>query len=335
MAALDFPFGQPRGLASALGWDGGSTFGRSGGGSWQGMVEAAAALPPTAYEAALKGFVDGQPPGLKHLKRACAAYTREVSPTSLVRTPTAKVFHVGAPVLAQSACHVVPGRPIHPCGSTSTQEVQQQPARVAMEAYPALVARRCTGTPRASYKGDSSRDGQCAERRAQRQATCDAITGDAITGGAAATVALQLRRKFGFTVRLPAALLELCIDDGSGDDGLDAVLAGMQAGWAAARQGQLRNWGVPLSADPLEGWVADPATSGTVGGGGEGGAGSGGGGRAATQDDCGKQDITVGGGMGGVVGGGGVGGDAVPGRANGRPSSRPGGMLPKRRRGRA
>ncbi len=94
VAALDFPFGQPRGLVDALGW----------GPGWRDLVRhTTQRRSQQEFEAALKAFMARQPPGAKHLKRAVAAHSREVSPMSLVRTPTAKMFWVGAGLLAAAA----------------------------------------------------------------------------------------------------------------------------------------------------------------------------------------------------------------------------------------
>ncbi len=45
------------------------------------------------------------------------------------------------------------------------------------------------------------------------------------------------------------------IQDPTGDR-LDAVLAVIQAAWAYTQRA--RNYGIPTTCDPLEGWIVDP-----------------------------------------------------------------------------
>jgi hypothetical protein len=112
--------------------------------------------------------------------------------------------------------------------------------RVAVEAYPGFAARAIT---RASYKADEVRK-QTAERRRERARIVARLAGD---GG-----------PFGFPLRTGRALARSLVDDGSGDR-LDAVLAAMQAAWCWKRR--TRNWGLPRSIDPVEGWIATASVS--------------------------------------------------------------------------
>jgi hypothetical protein len=57
---------------------------------------------------------------------------------------------------------------------------------------------------------------------------------------------------FGFTLAGDRGILASLTHDASGDR-LDAVLAAMQAAWAARRRA--RNFGLPRGVDPLEGWI--------------------------------------------------------------------------------
>jgi hypothetical protein len=117
--------------------------------------------------------------------------------------------------------------------------------RVALETYPGCLARRIT---RASYKKDG-KEGATAQRREARgqilERLCNANERANVVGDLELDVSETLRQQ--------------CIDDGSGDT-LDAVLCAVQA--AVARRyleaGDDR-YGIPASADPLEGWIATVA----------------------------------------------------------------------------
>jgi hypothetical protein len=104
-----------------------------------------------------------------------------------------------------------------------------------------LVARRWIG--KRPYKSDSP--------ARQTPAQCDARR-DLLAG---------LRERcddlYGVVLDLPGDLAETLLNDGSGDR-LDALLCAVQAAWASGQAG----YGVPPDADPLEGWIVDPATAG-------------------------------------------------------------------------
>jgi hypothetical protein len=104
------------------------------------------------------------------------------------------------------------------------------PARVALEGYPGLLAYELVG--RTSYK-----NADLPDRRQARQRIVGALEG----GRTRLELALALTR----TQR--AAL----VADASGDR-LDAVLCLMQAAWASSRGG----CGLPVDVDPIEGWLA-------------------------------------------------------------------------------
>ena len=111
----------------------------------------------------------------------------------------------------------------------------QTPGRIALEAYPGLLAREVLG--RRSYKSDDPAR-QTAERRAHREILLQALR----QGQTRLAVGMHLR---------PAQHAAL-LDDASGD-ALDACLCLVQAAWAARR-----GWpwfGLPEGLDPLEGWI--------------------------------------------------------------------------------
>ena len=100
--------------------------------------------------------------------------------------------------------------------------------RVAVEAYPGLVAHRLIG--RRSYK-----NGADAGRLIARKDLVDAI---------------EQGRWGGLRMRLTHAQREALVDDAGGDR-LDAVLGLLQAGWAASQP----RWGQPQHVDTVEGWI--------------------------------------------------------------------------------
>jgi len=137
-----------------------------------------------------------------------------------VNPPVAYMLHAGAPRLIAA-------------GLTVYSLHAGDPQRIALEAYPGLIARSIT---RASYKSDTKAKQTAARRTARRQIV----------------EALELGH-----YRLGIALdtgshRELLIEDASGD-WLDATLCALTAAWAWQRREAA--YGLP-DFDPLEGWIA-------------------------------------------------------------------------------
>jgi hypothetical protein len=130
------------------------------------------------------------------------------------------MLHAGVPLLLQAGVHL-PG--LH----------AGDPERVALEAYPGLLAREFLA--RRSYKSDD-RAKQTPDRLIARKDLIDALE--------------QGRSRLGLRLKLSHSQREALIDDASGDR-LDAVLCLMQAGWAQTQPG----YGLPAAMDPLEGWI--------------------------------------------------------------------------------
>ena len=137
-----------------------------------------------------------------------------------VNPPVAYMLHAGVPRLLRAGVHL-PG--LH----------AGDPGRVALEAYPGLLARELIGTR--SYKSDD-RAKQTPERLIARKDMIEALE--------------QGRSRLGLRLKLSHAQRDELADDGSGDK-LDAVLCLMQAAWADARP----DYGLPVGMDPLEGWI--------------------------------------------------------------------------------
>lgn len=217
VAGFDFPFGQPRALVEWLGWPG----------NWAGYVEKAHRLGRAHFGEALKLYRDGHCAGEKQPRRKTDQEADARSPMMWYGVPVGKMFFEGAPRLLTSGVSVIPCWP-------------RPDERVAIEAYPAMAARRWIG--RGSYKSDS-RAGQSREREASRQAIVRGVqSGDFV-------------QRCGFELKLDGTLAEALVADPTGDR-LDAVLSATQAAWAYTQRDT--GWGVPSDCDALEGWIVGP-----------------------------------------------------------------------------
>jgi hypothetical protein len=134
--------------------------------------------------------------------------------------PVAYMLHAGVPLLLQAGAHL----PALHAGDAR---------RVALEAYPGLLAREQIG-PR-SYKSDDASK-HTDERLWARLAIVDAL--------------LEGRTRLQLSLQLVPPLRDALLDDASGD-ALDAVLCLLQAAWATRQA----NFGLPAHVDPLEGWI--------------------------------------------------------------------------------
>jgi len=208
---FDFPFGLPLELVRDLGWPR----------SWKRLVGYCRGLTRAELRARFDAYRAARPAGAKYPHRATDRPAGSSSPMKLVNPPVALMFHEGAPRLAAAGVHV-PGL------------ADGDRRRVALEAYPGMLARAVT---RASYKSDS-RSLQTPAREAARREIVAALE----RGRHA------LKTSVSFDTRTMRRQL---LDDASGDS-LDAVLCAVQAGWAAARAG----WGLPRHIPRCEGWIA-------------------------------------------------------------------------------
>jgi hypothetical protein len=137
------------------------------------------------------------------------------------------MLHAGVPRLLDAGVYL-PGLQANP----STV------AKVALEAYPGLLAREILG-PR-SYKSDD-RTKQTPERLIARK---DLL------------LALELgQTRLGLRLKLSHAQHDALVQDASGDS-LDAVLCLLQAAWALQQhENGAPMYGLPPELDPLEGWI--------------------------------------------------------------------------------
>ena len=210
VGGFDFPFGLPRELVEALGWPL----------DWLALMRHYQALSREEIRLRFKAFCDARPAGAKFAHRACDRPAGSSPSMKWVNPPVAWMLHAGVPLLLDAGLHL-PG--LH--------DGDRQ--RVALEAYPGLLARELIGTR--SYKADD-----VARQTAERLIARKDIVG-ALERGAT---------RLGLRLQLSPALHERLVEDATGDS-LDAVLCLMQAAWAAAQPG----WGLPARVDPLEGWI--------------------------------------------------------------------------------
>jgi hypothetical protein len=217
VCGMDFPFGQPRSLVAALGWPE----------NWEGYVGKVGKLSKDEFEDAIRADMATRPRGSKWRYRLADRRSHSSSAMMLFRVPVGKMFYRGAPRLLSSGVRVEPCR-------------RNGNTRVAVEAYPAVVARRFLG--RIAYKRDAVPD--TPERKSARETLIAGLE------------SMTLKQIYGFTVKLDDHWKEEFVVDPSAD-ALDSLLCAVQAGWAYLKRDD--HYGVPPECDPDEGWIVDPA----------------------------------------------------------------------------
>jgi hypothetical protein len=217
VCGMDFPFGQPRSLVSALGWPEG----------WEGYVGKVGELSKVDFEDAIRADMATRPPGSKWRYRLADRRSGSSSAMMLFRVPVGKMFYQGAPRILASGVRVEPCR-------------RNEDTRIAVEAYPAVLARRFLG--RTAYKRDAVPD--TPERKSARET---------LVAGLASTT---LEQVYGFTVEMDDHWREEFVADPSAD-ALDSLLCAVQAAWAYLERDE--SFGVPPECDTDEGWIVDPA----------------------------------------------------------------------------
>jgi hypothetical protein len=218
VGGFDLPFGLPRELVVTLGWPT----------RWVDCMRHYAALDRAAIRDQFAAFCQARPVGGKFAHRATDGPAGSSPSMKWVNPPVAFMLHAGVPALLDAGVSL-PGL------------MEGDPRRVALEAYPGLLARSVLGSR--SYKSDD-RARQTPDRLIARKDLLHALE----TGVAPLLQTLNARLK------LSSALHDALIHDPQGDT-LDAVLCLVQAAWAEAhhRQGHAR-YGLP-EFDPLEGWI--------------------------------------------------------------------------------
>ncbi|MDP3324425.1 MAG: DUF429 domain-containing protein, partial [Hydrogenophaga sp.] len=151
VGGFDLPFGLPRELVVALGWPTG----------WRACMTHCASLSRDDIRAAFAAFCDARPVGGKFAHRATDGPAGSSPSMKWVNPPVAFMLHAGVPRLIDSGA-TLPG--LH----------DGDPARIALEAYPGLLARSVLGNT--SYKSDD-RARQTPERLIARTTLINALEG--------------------------------------------------------------------------------------------------------------------------------------------------------------
>lgn len=218
IVGIDFPFGQARRFIETIGWPS----------SWAAYVNHAGQLGRAGFREALNSYRENRIVGDKEHRRATDAAASSISPQKLYGVPVGLMFFEGAPRLLASGVNIPY---LH----------EGDPLRIAVEAYPGVLARQLIG--RRSYKNDT-RKKQTIDQHEARNDLLQALRQEA-------------PRRYGFSIDAPDSL---CDDRGA--DHLDALLCAVQAAWAWRQRDD--RFGAPETIDRLEGWIADPHLAVTI-----------------------------------------------------------------------
>jgi hypothetical protein len=211
LAGCDFPFGLPRPFVDALAL----------GDSTDAVIAEVHRRCPTrsSWRALIDAWGNRQPPGRRLLHRPTDRVGDGIRSTSPLQTryvPVGFMYYEGLRRLVAAGL-TLPGQRVG------------DPGRIALEAYPGALARELIGDR--SYKNDAGP----ARRRARADLLRALERGE---GRAALPLAVSGSQR------------RLLLADSAGDH-LDAVLALVQAAWAAPRA----DHGLASGFDPVEGWI--------------------------------------------------------------------------------
>lgn len=224
VGGFDLPFGLPRELVETLGWPT----------EWEDCIRHYATLSREQIRATFAAFCDARPVGGKFAHRATDGPAGSSPSMKWVNPPVAYMLPAGVPLLLAAGVRLVGLQE----GILDEASVMGAPRRIALEAYPGLLARELLG--RRSYKSDDKAR-QTPERLIARK---DLIT--ALEHG---------QTHLGLRLKLTHAQRDVLVDDASGDS-LDAVLCLVQVAWAQSRHAQgASRYGLPDDMDALEGWI--------------------------------------------------------------------------------
>ncbi len=215
VGGFDLPFGLPRELVTQLGWPL----------TYVDCMAHFCGMTRPDIRACFKNFCDQRPAGAKFAHRQTDRPADSSPSMKWVNPPVAFMMHAGVPLLIKAGVSLVGLLP-------------QDPLRLALEAYPGMLAKEILA--RRSYKSDD-KSRQTPERLIARK--------DVIHALELGQTRLNLRLK------LTHAQREAMIEDASGDT-LDAVICAVQAAWGLTQKVQGHaQYGLPLEMDPLEGWI--------------------------------------------------------------------------------
>src|SRR5438270_8414796 len=150
VGGFDFRFGMPAELCRNLGWPL----------EWKALVSHCSSLTRQQLRCTLDAYRNSRPAGSKYAHRATDLPAGSSSPMKLVNPPVALMFHEGARRIAGAGVHV-------------PALCDGDPHRVALEAYPGLLARKQLGI-RDSYKSDTA-SRQNGLRKAARRRIVEAL----------------------------------------------------------------------------------------------------------------------------------------------------------------
>lgn len=224
VGGFDLPFGLPRPLVLQLGWPT----------QWEACIRHYAALSRADIRTQFAAYCAARPAGSKFAHRATDRVAISSPSMKWVNPPVAFMLHAGVPLLLDAGVYV-PG--LH-ASNPMAADSECAPLRVALEAYPGMLAREILG--RQSYKSDD-RAKQTPERLIARKTL---------------VTALELgQTKLGLRLKLTHAQCDALVDDASGDS-LDATLCLLQAAWGSLQHlTGVPQYGLPQDMDPLEGWI--------------------------------------------------------------------------------
>ena len=219
IGGFDLPFGLPRELIESLQWPN----------NWLACTEHFSSMSRDTIRQHFKAFCNARPVGKKFAHRKTDGPAGSSPSMKWVNPPVAFMLHAGVPRLLDAGV-TLPG--LH----TPHQE-QMASERIALEAYPGLLARELVGNR--SYKSDDKAK-QTPERLIARKQILQVLE--------MGQTRLDLRLK------LTHAQHDALVADASGDT-LDAVLCMVQAAWAELQHIKDHAcYGLPVF-DSLEGWI--------------------------------------------------------------------------------
>ena len=224
IGGFDLPFGLPRELVVTLGWPL----------EWQACIQHYATLSRVQIRDTYAAFCDARPVGAKFAHRGCDRPAGSSPSMKWVNPPVAFMLHAGVPRLLAAGI-VMPGLQAQASDVVVDGVLSR---RVALEAYPGLLAREVLG--HRSYKSDE-RSKQTPERLIARKDLLAALESG--------------QTRLGLRLKLTHAQHDALVDDAKGD-ALDAVLCLVQVAWASQKHAQGDPlYGLPADLDPLEGWI--------------------------------------------------------------------------------
>lgn len=220
VGGFDFPFGLPRELVEQLAWPR----------QWDALIAHYSRLDRAEIRTRFAAFCAARPVGGKFAHRATDGPAGSSPSMKWVNPPVAYMIHAGVPRLLAAGA-TLPA--VHQAAGPAAPA-----ARVALEAYPGLLARELIG--RRSYKSDDLAK-QTPERALARAALVVALE--------------QGTTRLGLRLSLTTSQRADLLADARGDR-IDSVMCLLQAAWGWQRASSPgAGYGLPPNVDPLEGWI--------------------------------------------------------------------------------